>query len=139
MESHMDIANRYAPSKLSSGADNFGLQLLQFSWVSVAKSPAGQACHCRPTSQDHNPCHINYSCINAQDQTKFKRRCEKICSKNCDEACTAMEMEVQIYASNLANRPVPRPPVYNNEWKICETNLEHHPWSEKPNTQNLNE
>jgi hypothetical protein len=32
-------------------------------------------------------------------------------------------MEVKIYATNLTNKPSPRAPMYNNDWRISETNL----------------
>jgi hypothetical protein len=40
-----------------------------------------------------NPCHINYSYLNTRDHPKSKEDNRKICSKNCDKACTGMELQ----------------------------------------------
>jgi hypothetical protein len=34
-------------------------------------------------------------------------------------------MKVKVYAIILANKPSPRTPMYNNEWRISETKLVH--------------
>jgi hypothetical protein len=34
-----------------------------------------------------------------------------------------VQMEVKIYATNLANKSSPRKSMHNNEWRFIETNL----------------
>jgi hypothetical protein len=40
-----------------------------------------------------NPCHINHSYLNTRDHPKSKGDNRKIYGKNCDNACTNVELQ----------------------------------------------